>query len=419
MNDAYPEILVVGAGIVGLCVAHELAQAGKRVTVVDPEPPGSQASYGNSGALSGGSVAPLAMPGVVRSSLPMLVDPAGPLFVAPTYWLKAVPWLWRFVRSAQPERVQHIAQALHDLLSNTVELHTEVARSVGCENLIRTNGQLHLYPSDAAMAADAGGWTLKASHGLKMERVEADAIHSLEPSVRHDVYRVGYYLPDEGSVVSPGAYAQAIADALRKRGVMFERRRAMRMAPSPEGWIVQCEEGELRAANVVLAAGAWSSRLLKPLGLNVPLQTQRGYHLQYPELRDTLNRVVVLADRRVFINPMQEGLRIGGTVELDTIEQPPRHERAMRLAAHLNAGLHVPPAAGEPVSWMGHRPCLPDSMPVLGAVPRTPGLWCAFGHGHLGLTGAAQTGRWLKQAIVEGRAPQEMAPFSIGRFTGG
>src|SRR5690554_3148710 len=271
MNDAYPDVLVVGAGIVGLCVAHELAQAGKRVTVVDPEPPGSQASYGNSGALSGGSVAPLAMPGVVRSSLPMLVDPAGPLFVAPTYWLKAVPWLWRFVRSAQPERVQHIAQALHDLLSNTVELHTEVARSVGCENLIRTNGQLHLYPSDAAMAADAGGWTLKASHGLKMERVEADAIHALEPSVRHDVYRVGYYLPDEGSVVSPGAYAQAIADALRKRGVMFERRRAMRMAPSPEGWIVQCEEGELRAANVVLAAGAWSSRLLKPLGLNVPL----------------------------------------------------------------------------------------------------------------------------------------------------
>lgn len=151
----------------------------------------------------------------------------------------------------------------------------------------------------------------------------------------------------------------------------------------------------------------------------MPLQSQRGYHLQYPGLRDTLNRVVVLADRKVFINPMQDGLRIGGTVEIDSLERPMREQRALRLAEHLQAGLHLPAETGSAKSWMGHRPCLPDSMPVLGAVPHLTGLWCAFGHGHLGLTGAAKTARWLTQALVEGRAPQEMAPFSISRFMRG
>lgn len=416
MSDTQHEIAVVGAGIVGLCVAHELASAGKRVVLVDPEPPGSQCSSGNSGALSAGSVAPLAMPGVVRSSLPMLTDPSGPLFVPPGYWLRAAPWLWRFVRSAKPQRVQEIATALHGLLHDAVQAHQRLAKNVGATHLIRTNGQLHLYPNETALAADRGGWSLKAQHGLKLEQVDAAEIHRLEPAVRHDAYQAGYFLPDEGSVVSPQAYSHAIATALQERGVVFERARVDALEAGPAQWALKCGGRRIQADHVVVAAGAWSDQVLRTLGLRVPLQTQRGYHLQYPQLRDTISRVVVLADRKVFINPMQEGLRIGGTVEIDAIDQPMREQRATRLAGHLQAGLHLPAETGDANSWMGHRPCLPDSMPVLGAVPQRARLWCAFGHGHLGLTGAATTGRWLTQAIVEGRAPQAMTPFSISRF---
>lgn len=419
MNDTCHEVAVVGAGVVGLCVAHELSRAGKRVVLIDPEPPGSQCSSGNSGALSAGSVAPLAMPRVVRSSLPLLADPNGPLFVPPAYWLQAAPWLWRFVRASQPQRVQQIALALHGLLHDAVGLHVQLARRIRAEHLIRHNGQLHLYPNEAAMSADRGGWALKAQHGLKMEQVDAAAIHTLEPAVRHDRYTAGYFLPDEGSVVSPLAYSQAIAAALAARGVAFERAHVDALKAGSGEWALRCAGRELHAKHVVVCAGAWSSRLLRTVGLTVPLQSQRGYHLQYPGLRDTLNRVVVLADRKVFINPMQDGLRIGGTVEIDSLERPMREQRARRLADHLQAGLHLPAKTGPAKSWMGHRPCLPDSMPVLGAVPHLTGLWCAFGHGHLGLTGAAKTARWLMQSMVEGRAPKEMAPFSISRFMRG
>lgn len=416
MPDAHSEIVVVGAGIVGLCVAHALAAEGRRVRVVDPEPPGSQCSYGNSGALSAGSVAPLAMPGVVQSSLAMLADSTSPLFIPAGYWLKAAPWLWRFVRASRPERVQEIARGLHGLLSNAVALHRAIALDVGCGSLIRSNGQLHMYPDDAAMAADHAGWRLKAEHGLKMERVDAGQIHALEPAVRNDIYRVAYFLPEEGSVVSPPAYALAIASALRERQVVFERTAVQALGRTAEGWSLRCTDRNLLASQVVICAGAWSARLLTPLGLKVPLQTQRGYHLQYPEIRDILSRVIVLADRKVFLNPMPEGLRIGGTVEIDAIERPARPARAAQLETHLKAGLRLPESLGQPLVWMGHRPCFPDSMPALGAVPQWPGLWCAFGHGHLGLTGAARTGQWLAKVVAGQPAPAAMTPFSIQRF---
>ena len=416
MREASPEVVVVGAGIVGLCVAHQLVSAGARVRLIDPEPPGSQCSYGNSGALSAGSVAPLAMPGVLRSSLPLLTDPDGPLFVPKNYWLKAAPWLWRFVRSAKPGRVAEIARSLQTLLGTSVELHQAIALDVGCDDLIRRNGQLHLYPDEEALAADAGGWRLKVEHGLELQRVDAADIHELEPAIRRDSYRTGYFLPGEAAVTSPLAYSRAIASALRERGAIFEQSRVLGLRPDAEGWRVQCSEREFPATDVVVCAGAWSAELLRPLELKVPLQSQRGYHLHYPGLQDVLKRIVVLADRKVFINPMRDGLRIGGTVEIDSLIAPPRMERANQMSAHLAAGLHLPASLGEPTWWMGHRPCMPDSMPVLGGVPGMPGLWCAFGHGHLGLTGAAQSGRWMKLCIIDEAPPPEMKAFSIQRF---
>jgi len=413
-DNAERSVLVVGAGVVGLALAFELARAGWRVTLCDPEPPGSQCSWGNAGAISAGSVAPLAMPGVLRGALSMLLDDASPLHVPFHYWLRAAPWLTAFVRAARPDQVRRIAGALDGLLAGSLAAHARLASAVGCPELVRRNGQLHLYPDTRAYDKDRGAWALKQAHGLRMEQLDAAAIRQLEPAVDAR-YRVGVLLPDEGWVAEPGRYTQAIAAALRQMDVALERARISALRPDGAGWTASDGVRAWRASQVVVAAGAWSRSLLAAQGHDVPLESQRGYHLQLRDAGISLSRVTVLADRKIFVTPMESGLRIAGTVEFGGLDRPPTPRRAMLLGEHARAGLRGL-RLDAPSVWMGHRPCLPDSMPVLGPVPDRPGLWCAFGHGHLGLTGSANTARLLAAAMAGQGDERVLAPFSIARF---
>jgi D-amino-acid dehydrogenase len=407
-------VLVIGAGIVGLCTGFELARNGWNISLFDPEPPGSQCSSGNAGALSSGSVAPLAMPGAVRDALTMLVDRKGPLHLPFHYWLHAAPWLSAFVRSSRRERVEQIATALHELLKDSVSSHRRLASEVGCPELIRQTGQLHVYPDAQAMRKDDASWSLKRRFGLRMEYVDARAIGDLEPAVS-DNYQVGVFLPDEASVTDPLQYCRSIADALRARGGELVQARITSLARSGDIWQIGDGARTWSGKHVVISAGAWSGKLLERLGYKIPLISQRGYHVQVAHAGLSLSRIVVLADRKVFINPMREGLRIAGTVEIDSIDRPLTKSRALLLKDHAKAGLRDPVLENEAI-WMGHRPCLPDSMPVLGAVPGHANLWCAFGHGHLGLTGSANTAKLIARALARNSVENKLAAFSIDRF---
>lgn len=409
------EVIIIGAGIVGLCTAVQLVEAGLRVTVIDPSQPGSECSAGNAGSLSSGSVAPLAMPGILKQAPGMLLDPTGPLYVPISYLLQVAPWMARFVAASRPERVAGIAQALHVLLGDAVSEHKALALKAGCSDLIADNGQLHVYPSLMSLEKDNASWALKRQHGLVTERIGREDIRALEPALG-SAYQVGYYLPDQAWVKEPQLYAANIAHYLETLGVRFVRDRAQGVFRSVDGRNVRGQAKDYVAAHVVLAAGAWSAQLLRPLGVKVPLESQRGYHLQFPTSGVDLQRVVVLADRKVFMTPMQSGLRIAGTVEFGGLERPPSSARAGLLAGHAKAGLPDIDTT-HPVEWRGHRPCLPDSLAVIGRVPGKNGLWCAFGHGHLGLTGAPGTGRLLAQAIVGSvQANKVLEPFSVSRF---
>ncbi|WP_019143400.1 NAD(P)/FAD-dependent oxidoreductase [Noviherbaspirillum massiliense] len=408
-------VIVVGAGIVGLCVAHELGKAGYRVEVIDPAEPGSQCSSGNAGAISAGSVAPLAMPGVIKSAFKMFLDPDSPLHVPMHYWLHAAPWFTRFIAAASPQRVGQIADALSGLFTDAVENHMALAREIGCPERVVKSGQLHLYVDEAALAKDAGSWRLRESRGVKLEMLDAAAIREMEPAVS-ERYRLGVFMPEQAAVTEPLRYAQAIAAAVRERGGKIIRDKATALVPQQGGWQVQGEQGRYQADRIVLAAGAWSGGLLRPLGWHVPLESQRGYHLDVTEPGVRITRPVVLSDRKIFMVPLETGLRIAGTVEFGGLAMPPTERRALALGEHAKEGVPGLQLGAQPSMWMGHRPCMPDSMPVLGPVPQHEGLWCAFGHGHLGVTGSINTGRLIAGAFRGEVGLQRFAPFSITRF---
>ncbi len=383
-------IAVIGAGIVGAAIALELRKRGAAVSLIDRDDPGRGCSYGNSGAISASSVAPLALPGVLASVPGMLLDDESALYLPPGYLAHALPWLLRFAASARPDRVQASVAALAALHAGALDKHAALTQEIGVPELLVRRGHLHLYPDGRALAKDATSWRLREAHGYHVERLDRAGIVALEPAVG-ERYRIGLYLADHATIVNPFRYVQAIVGAFAARGGRLQRDMVRSLAAQHGGgWKLMFEHGSEHYDQVVVAAGAWSRRLLDPLGVRVALESQRGYHVQFHGARDAISRTVVLADRKVFVTPMEEGLRIGGTVEIGGLERPPDPRRAAlleRIARETFGGLECISAE----QWMGHRPCMPDSVPVIGAAPGRPGLWLAIGHGHLGLTDAPAT----------------------------
>ena len=410
-------VLVIGAGLVGLALAFRLQQDGAEVAVVDPEPPAEGgASFGNAGAISSTSVVPLAMPGLLKQVPRMLLDPAAPLHIPARYWLRAAPWLLRFVAAAGPATVARAAAALDQLQKLALEQHLALARDIGAPELLATNGNLYVYRDEAQLAKDRAGFELRRSYGARVEVLDRAGIDALEPQIG-PAYRIGVFFPDHGHCASPARYGRAVAGALLRAGGEIRRDRILALTVA--GGRVTGAQGEAQhhaADEVVVAAGAWSARLLAPLGYRIPLETQRGYHVNLPASGLSLSRPITPADRKVFITPMEGAVRVAGTVEIAGLDAAPNAVRAKLLYDDLAAVFPDARIEGSSGFWMGHRPCLPDSVPVIGPARRIGGLWFAFGHGHLGLTGSAPTAEMLAPAILGRPANQDFTPFAAERF---
>jgi D-amino-acid dehydrogenase len=359
------------------------------------------------------------MPGVLAKVPHWLLDPEGPLSIRLRYLPQLLPWLYRFVRAGRLELVRAQARALRGLLAPTVDMHRELAASVGVADLIQRSGLLIVYRSEASFVADAEANRLRADNGVKIDELSQDELRQIEPTLS-PAYTRARFISENGYVRNPLRLSRALAEALVANGGEIRRERAEGFAFA-DGKVeaVLTSMGRIPVAAVVLAAGAHSKPLAARLGEKVPLDTERGYHamIKAPEVAPRLP--IMDAEAKFVAAPMEEGLRMAGTVEFAGLEAPPDWRRARILLRHGQAmfpGLPRVVAEDRVALWMGFRPSIPDSLPVIGPARRYPNAFLAFGHGHVGLIGAPMTGRAIAD-LIAGRPPAiDLAPFSAARF---
>ena len=411
-----PDILVIGAGVVGLSVAIAAQARGLHVVVVDREGPAAGASAGNAGAFAFTDILPLASPGILKKAPKWLLDPLGPLSVPPAYALKIAPWMFRFWRACQPSRVAHSTAAQTALMDlSRAELEPFLA-ATGTLPMLRKEGNLQVYESEAEFNASLPGWQARAEHGIAFRHMRADEMAALQPDLANR-FILGTFTPGWYSIADPKLYTLALAEHFRARGGVVETAEILALRPVPGGGVeaVAADGGVRPAAKAVLAAGAFSHRIARTLGEAIPLETERGYNTTLPADAFDLRTQVTFGGHGFVVTRLSTGIRVGGAVELGGLDLPANYRRSEAMLKKAQAFLPgLKPGGG--VQWMGFRPSLPDSLPAIGRARATPDVIYAFGHGHLGLTQSAGTAR-LVADLLTGQPPSiDLTPFSPQRF---
>ncbi len=411
-----PDILVIGAGVVGLSVAIAAQARGLNVAVVDREGPAAGASAGNAGAFAFTDILPLASPGILKKAPKWLLDPLGPLSLPPAYVLKIAPWMFRFWRACQPSRVAHSTAAQTALMDlSKAELEPFLA-ATGTLPMLRKEGNLQVYESEAEFNASLPGWQARAEHGIAFHHMRADEMAALQPGLASRFTR-GTFTPGWYSIADPKLYTLALAEHFRTRGGVIETAEIVALRPVPGGGIeaVAADGGVRRAAKAVVAAGAFSHRIARTLGEAIPLETERGYNTTLPADAFDLRTQITFGGHGFVVTRLSTGIRVGGAVELGGLDLPANYRRCEAMLKKAQAFLPgLKPGGG--TQWMGFRPSLPDSLPAIGRARATPDVIYAFGHGHLGLTQSAGTAR-LVADFLTGQPPSiDLTPFSPQRF---
>jgi len=412
-------VVVIGAGIVGVCAAAWLQREGRPVLLIDHGDPGMGASFGNGGIFSASSIVPVAMPGVIRKIPGWLVDPQGPLTIRWSYLPRLVPWLMRFVAASAPARVEAQARALRALLERSLVDYAPLIKDAGAANLVRHDGMLYLYASEASWNRDARAMELRRHNGVAIEELTGPALAEREPDVGAGFTRARL-IPDNGHTINPLRLVQALAHSIVMRGGRIVQERVVGFEDN--GTAISSVRTNLNrhaVSAVVLAAGAWSKPLAQALGDRVPLETERGYHAIVKEPEKTVRTPALFVDGNFGLTPMETGLRLVGTVELASLDAPPNWARSNVLvsqAKRILPGLLADGDDSRVSRWLGFRPSLPDSLPVIGRSSRYANAFYAFGHGHVGMCGASTTGK-LISALVARRKPEiDLQAFSAQRF---
>ena len=407
------EFAVIGAGVVGLTIAHRLATDGHEVAVIDPNPPGSGASWGNAGTVADYAVQPVGTPDVLRRLPSLLFDRSSPLALRRAALPALAPWLLRFARQSLPGAARRNAAALAAILADASDRWRDLAAGIGVEGLMRDHGCLYLYDRPEQRRAAEVDLAMRRSLGIRVEMLSADELKQLEPGLSEMAGGAAFF-PGARFVTDPGKMMAALADVAWRSGATRLTARAERIGRVAGGISVSGPDLTLHARRVVIAAGAHSRALARIAGDRIPLDTERGYHVEFDMGTPLLLRPACPTARGFYLCPMEGRLRVAGTVELGGLGAPPSPHRIALL--ERGARLIFPDLPAPARSWMGFRPSMPDSLPVIGHSAGGGDVLHAFGHGHIGLTLAPVTAAIIA-ALIAGRAPPvDIAPFRATRF---
>lgn len=408
-------IAIVGAGIVGVSTALWLQRDGHQVILVDRLDPGEGASHGNGGVLASCSVVPVTVPGLLAKAPKMLMDPQQPLFLKWSYLPRLAPWLVKYLSHAKASETERIARAMFPVVGDSLADHQALSAGTEAERYIVPADYLYVYNSRAHFDADAYGWGLRREGGFVWTELEGADFRAYDP-VFADHLGFAACLGNHGRISDPGAYVKALARHFEAGGGRVLRAEVTDIARDRGAVTGLRAGGETIACDaVVLAMGAWSKPLADSLGLKVPLESERGYHLELWEPSDMPKSPVMIASGKFVATPMDGRLRLAGIVEFGGLKAAPSRAPFELLRNNIRAAMPGLTWKHE-VEWMGHRPAPADSIPVIGEAPGVKGAWLGFGHHHVGLTGGPKTGRLLAQMIA-GRTPNvDVTAYSPSRF---
>jgi len=415
MSNEAP-VIVVGAGIVGTATARALQRSGHAVTLLDSDEPGKATSYGNAGFIAIDHVLPLARPSTLKRVPQMLMDRNGPLTVHPPSIPYLLPWMARFALAAySAAEVRKGVDSFGPLMAEANIAWKAEIQASGLGELFVSKGALYVYESEESFAAGAEERELQTSKGTEFEIVDGARARELAPGLSSHIVR-GVYYPHGMHTINPYKVVATLAERFVGEGGTLRRGRVRGFSRDGDTVTsVRLTDAELPAKAVVIAAGRASGELTRLLGFNAPLVAERGYHVMLAPDNVRFELPVSPAGRGFFITPMQEGLRLAGTVELAAPHQPPSWHRADLLVRHLKD--IFPGVGGEERSrWIGERPSLPDFRPAIGRAPRLANVYCGYGHQHVGLTLATATGRLIARQMEGEELPESLKACDPGRF---
>jgi len=406
---------VVGAGIQGVCISLFLIKKGFRVTLIDRDEPGKKStSYGNAGHFSPYASVPMNRPDVLVDVPAMLLSTTGPLSIKWNYAPKMIPWFLKFLRNCNKKNMMHTAKYMHQILDLALPAYDELFQNIDVSGLVESKGIIYFW-TDKDLKSRELEINIRKELGSEQQLLKPDEIHDLEPNIKK-IYHGGVYYPTARHTRNPGKILLKLFDSFLKRGGHFKQQNVETINFSSDNKpIIKTNLNSYTFDKAVIACGAFSKKLTDLMDEKIPLDTERGYHVHFKGHDHLLSRPVIFLNRGFGITPMEQGLRVVGTVEFGGLDNPLSKKRILNLVN--NAKYLFPELSEHQDEWLGFRPSLPDFLPVIGPSKNYKNLFYAFGHHHLGWTLGAITGKIIAEMLTEENSNLDLTPYSSLRFS--
>jgi len=408
------DLVVLGGGVVGLATALRLLNSGREVILIDSEEPGTGTSYGNAGTIAEYAVLPVGSPDIFKKIPSLLLDKKGPISIKRSEIMSLAPWLLRFLYQSMPKQAAINAQAISELLLDSRKRWELLVKQIDADSMLKSNGTLYFYQNKSSYESGKKDMANRKILGLNVEMLDPSELQRLEPNLKM-IEGGASFFPDGAYLSDPGKIMKLLLDAVIKKGCQFIKKGATSIERCSEGVeVVLADNSKIIAKHLIISAGAHSKKFTNQVGDYVPLDVERGYHVEYDMEKPLLNRPCCSAEKGFYMSPMTGRLRVVGTVELGGLNTTISQHRVDYLE---RGALSIFPDLGKSNrAWLGFRPSIPDSRPVISQSSKGNDIVYAFGHGHIGLTLAPITAEIVESIVTKSRPPLSISAYSVKRF---